>query len=68
MDNIELSQEQVDYLASNILISDILSYIENNRSAYEEFLEEENGKEVNDCDDRGTKKTKTMDKLELSNN
>lgn len=68
MDNIELSQDQIDYLASNILISDILSYIENNRSAYEKFLEEENGKEVKDCDDRGTERKTTMDKLELSNN
>ena len=68
MDNIELSQDQINNLASNILVSDILSYIENNRSAYENFLEEENGKEGKDCDDRGTKKTKTMDKLELQNN
>lgn len=67
MDNIELSQKQIDYLASNILVSDILSYIENNRSAYEEFLKEENGKEVKDCEDRGTENSKTMDKLELQN-
>ena len=56
MDNIELSQKQVEYMASNILISDILSYIENNRSTYEEFLKEEKRKEVEDCEDRGIKK------------
>lgn len=68
MDNIELSQKQIDYIASNILISDILSYIENNRSAYEDFLKKENGKEVKDCEDRGIKKQKSMDKLELQSN
>lgn len=46
MDNIELSQEQIDNIASNILISDILSFIENNRSEYEKFLEEEKREEV----------------------
>lgn len=54
MDNIELSQEQIDNIASNILISDILSFIENNRSEYEKFLEEKR-KEVKDCDNRGIK-------------
>lgn len=68
MDNIELSQKQIDYIASNILISDILSYIENNRSAYEDFLKEENRKEVRDCEDREIKKQKSMDKLELQAN
>lgn len=55
MDNIELSQEQIDNIASNILISDILSFIENNRSEYEKFLEEEKREEVKDCDNRGIK-------------
>ena len=68
MDNVNLSQKQIDNIASKILISDILSYIENNRSAYEEFLKEENGKEVKDCDNRGTEKTASMDKLELQAN
>lgn len=68
MDNIKLSQEQIDNIASNILISDILSFIENNRSEYEKFLEEEKRKEVKDCDDRGIKTKQAMDKLELCNN
>lgn len=68
MDNIELSQEQIEHLASNILVSDILSYIENNRSAYEQFLKEENGKEGKDYDNRGTETITTMDKLELQTN
>lgn len=55
MDNIELSQKQIDNIASNILISDILSFIENNRSEYEKFLEEEKKEEVKDCDNRGIK-------------
>ena len=65
MDNIQLSQKQLDDLASRILICDILSYIEENRSAYEEFLKNEKRKEVKDYDNRRIKEKITMDKLEL---
>ena len=67
MDNVKLSQEQIDKLATNILVSDVLSYIEKNRSAYEEFLNKER-KEAKDYDDRGIKTKQAMDKLELCNN
>lgn len=68
MDNVKLSQEQIDNIATHIFVSDVLSYIENNRSAYEKFLEEENGKEDKNYDDRATKTTTPMGKLELSTN
>lgn len=68
MDNIELTQQQIDNIASKILVSDVLSYIEKNRSAYEDFLKEENGEEAKDCEDRRIKKQKAMDKLELQTN
>lgn len=67
MDNVKLSQEQIDKLATNILVSDVLSYIEKNRSAYEEFLDKER-KEGKPCDDRRIKTKQAMDKLELCNN
>lgn len=41
----KLTEEQIEYIASHIRISDILNYIENNRSEYEEFLKEEKEKE-----------------------
>lgn len=68
MDNIELTQQQIDNIASKILVSDVLSYIEKNRSAYENFLKEVNGEEVKDYDNRRIKKQKPMDKLELQTN
>lgn len=68
MDNVKLSQEQINKLATNILVSDVLSYIEKNRSTYEKFLEEEKGKEDKDYDDRTTKTSTPMGKLELSTN
>ena len=44
----ELSQKQIDYLISHISVSDILNYIENNRSDYEIFLKEEKEKNKNE--------------------
>lgn len=44
----KLTEEQIEYIASHILVSDILNYIENNRSEYEEFLKEEKEKEKKD--------------------
>lgn len=41
----ELSKEQLKTIASNILVSDIIDYINNHRSEYEEFLREEELKE-----------------------
>lgn len=41
----ELSKEQLKTIASNILVSDIIDYINNHRSEYEEFLKEEELKE-----------------------
>lgn len=43
----ELSKEQLKTIASNILVSDIIDYIESHRSEYEKFLKEEyQGKEA----------------------
>lgn len=67
MDNVKLSQEQIDKLATNILVSDVLSYIEQNRSTYEEFLNEERKEDII-YDNKGIKTVKTMGKLELQNN
>lgn len=41
----ELSKEQLKTIASNILVSDIIDYVNNHRSEYEEFLKEEELKE-----------------------
>ena len=38
----ELSKEQINTIASTLLVSDILDYINSHRSEYEKFLEEEN--------------------------
>lgn len=43
----KLTKEQIEYIASHILVSDILNYIETNRSEYEEFLKKEKEKEKN---------------------
>lgn len=44
----ELTKEQIEYFIQHILISDILTYIENNYSEYEKFLkEEEKEKDIN---------------------
>lgn len=54
----ELSKEQLKTIASNILVSDIIDYINNHSSEYEEFLKEEELKEnlereeVKNCDNR----------------
>lgn len=40
----ELSKEQVKTIASNILVSDIIDYIEKHRVEYEKFLELEENK------------------------
>lgn len=41
MDNIKLSKEQINQIAFNILIQDVLTFIETHRSEYEEFLRRE---------------------------
>lgn len=61
-----LETESIKTIARNILVSDILKYIEEHSSEYEEYLKTEREKE-----ERGNRKTKesaTMDKLELSAN
>lgn len=61
-----LETETIETIARNILVSDILKYIEEHSSEYEKFLEEERKEEEND--NRRIKESNTMDKLELSTN
>lgn len=41
-----ISQEQIRQISSSILVSDVLTYIEQHRSEYEEFLKEEEKAEI----------------------
>ena len=61
-----LETEAIETMARNTLVSDILKYIEEHSSEYEEFLEEERKEE--ELETKRIKKAETMDKLELSNN
>lgn len=61
-----LETEAIETIARNTLVSDILKYIEEHSSEYEEFLEEERKEE--ELETKRIKKSETMDKLELSNN
>lgn len=62
----ELSKEQLKTIASNILVSDIIDYINNHRSEYEEFLREEELKEniereeARTCENRRIETVKAM--------
>ena len=63
----ELSKEQLKTIASNILVSDIIDYINNHSSEYEEFLKEEEElkenierEEVKNCDNRRIKTVTAM--------
>ena len=42
----QLSKEQIDYISSSILVSDIKEYIEKHKEEYELFLEKENSKKI----------------------
>jgi hypothetical protein len=61
-----LETESIKTIARNILVSDILKYIEEHSSEYEEFLENERKEAENE--NTKFKESKTMDKLELSTN
>lgn len=64
-----LTDEQVKLFSSELLVSDIIDYINTHSKEYEQFLKEDNlGKEINNYDNRRTKRTKAMDKLEKTNN
>lgn len=39
-----MSDEQIKLFSSNILISDVISYIDNHKKEYEEWLKKENSK------------------------
>lgn len=66
MKDVTITNEQIEYIAKHIIISDVLAYIENNREDYESFIEEERKEE--ELETKRIKESKTMDKLELSNN
>lgn len=42
----KLSKEQIKTISSSILISDIISYVDNHREEYEEFLKNENNEDI----------------------
>ncbi len=44
MDNIKLSQDQINQIAFNILANDVIKFINTHRSEYEEFLRREEEK------------------------
>lgn len=60
-----LGQEQIESLAKQIDIVDILKYIEEHSSEYGKFLENERKEE--ELEKRRIKESKTMGKLELQN-